>query len=52
MSMSSACMVLHQVPVLLGGVPFLHDLAGRVPLTLLDVVAAPGVSHLRFAVDR
>jgi dihydrofolate reductase len=45
--------VLHQVPVLLGGgVPFFHDLAGRVPLTLLEVVAAPGVTHLRFAVDR
>jgi dihydrofolate reductase len=45
--------VLHQVPVLLGGgVPFFHDLARRVPLTLLEVVAAPGVTHLHFAVDR
>jgi dihydrofolate reductase len=45
--------VLHQVPVLLGGgVPFFHDLAGRVSLTLLEVVPAPGVTHLRFAVDR
>jgi dihydrofolate reductase len=45
--------VLHQVPVLLGGgVPFFHDLPGRVPLTLLEVVAAPGVTHLRFAVNR
>jgi dihydrofolate reductase len=45
--------VLHQVPVLLGGgVPYFHDLAGRVPLTLLEVVAAPGVTHLHFAVDR
>jgi dihydrofolate reductase len=45
--------VLHQVPVLLGGgVPFFRDLPGRVPLTLMEVVAAPGVTHLRFAVDR
>jgi dihydrofolate reductase len=45
--------VLHQVPVLLGGgVPFFHDLAGRVSLRLLEVVAAPGVTHLHFAVDR
>jgi dihydrofolate reductase len=45
--------VLHQVPVLLGGgVPFFHDLAGCVPLTLLEVVAAPGVTHLHFAVGR
>lgn len=45
--------VLHQVPVLLGGgVAFFHDLAGRISLTLLEVVAAPGVTHLRFAVDR
>jgi dihydrofolate reductase len=45
--------VLHQVPVLLGGgVPFFRDLADPVSLTLLEVVAAPGVTHLRFAVDR
>jgi dihydrofolate reductase len=45
--------ILHQVPVLLGGgTPYFHDLAGSVPLTLLEVVAAPGVTHLRFAVDR
>jgi len=35
-----------------GGVPFFHDLARPVSLTLLEVVAAPGVTHLRFAVDR
>jgi hypothetical protein len=41
------------VPVLLGGgVPFFHDLPDRVPLTPMEVVAAPGVTHLRFAVNR
>jgi dihydrofolate reductase len=45
--------ILHQVPVLLGGgTPYFHDLASSVPLTPLEVVAAPGVTHLRFAVDR
>jgi dihydrofolate reductase len=45
--------ILHQVPVLLGGgTPFFRDLAASVPLTLLEVVAAPGVTHLRFAVAR
>lgn len=45
--------VLHQVPVLLGGgTPYFHEVAGSVPLTPLEVVAAPGVTHLRFAVAR
>ena len=45
--------ILHQVPVLLGGgTPYFHDLPGTVPLTLLEVVPAPGVTHLRFAVDQ
>jgi dihydrofolate reductase len=45
--------ILHQVPVLLGGgTPFFHDLASSVPLTPLEVMDAPGVTHLRFAVDR
>jgi dihydrofolate reductase len=45
--------ILHQVPVLLGGgTPYFHDLASSVPLTPLEVVAAPGVTHLRFAVGR
>ena len=43
--------ILHQVPVLLsGGTPYFHGLASSVPLTLLEVVDAPGVTHLRFAV--
>jgi dihydrofolate reductase len=45
--------ILHQVPVLLGGgTPYFHDLASSVPLTPLEVVTAPGVTHLRFAVGR
>jgi dihydrofolate reductase len=45
--------ILHQVPVLLGGgTPYFHDLAASVPLTPLEVVDAPGVTHLRFAVAR
>jgi len=45
--------ILHQVPVLLGGgTPYFHDLASSVPLTPLEVVNAPGVTHLRFAVAR
>jgi dihydrofolate reductase len=45
--------ILHQVPVLLGGgTPYFHGLASSVPLTPLEVVDAPGVTHLRFAVDR
>jgi dihydrofolate reductase len=44
--------ILHQVPVLLGGgTPYFHDLVGSVPLSPIEVVAAPGVTHLRFAVD-
>jgi dihydrofolate reductase len=45
--------ILHQVPVLLGGgTPYFHDLPSSVPLTPLEVVPAPGVTHLRFAVDQ
>ena len=42
---------LHLVPVLLGGgVRLLDGVAA--PLTLLEVVAAPGVTHLRYRVAR
>ena len=45
--------ILHQVPVLLGGgTPYFHDLPGKVLLTLVEVVPAPGVTHLHFAVDK
>jgi dihydrofolate reductase len=45
--------VLHQVPVLLGGGrPFFQALPDHVRLRLLDVVAAPGVTHLHYEVVR
>jgi dihydrofolate reductase len=45
--------VLHQVPVLLGGDrPFFQELPSHVRLNLVDVVAAPGVTHLRYEVQR
>jgi len=45
--------IMHQVPVLLGGgTPYFQALPGSVPLTPLEVVPAPGVTHLRFSVDR
>ena len=45
--------VLHQVPVLLGGGrPFFEALPGHVRLRLVDAVAAPGVTHLHYAVER
>jgi len=45
--------VLHQVPVLLGGGrPFFRALPGHVRLRLVDVVPAPGVTHLHYEVER
>ncbi|MGW2160164.1 dihydrofolate reductase family protein [Nonomuraea sp. NPDC001699] len=45
--------VLHQVPVLLGGGrPFFQELPGHVRLRLAEVVPAPGVTHLRYEVTR
>ncbi|MFF4808134.1 dihydrofolate reductase family protein [Micromonospora chersina] len=45
--------VLHQVPVLLGGGrPFFQALPGHVRLRLVDAVAAPGVTHLHYVVER
>ncbi|MGW4292560.1 dihydrofolate reductase family protein [Micromonospora chersina] len=45
--------VLHQVPVLLGGGrPFFRALPGHVRLRLVDALAAPGVTHLRYEVER
>jgi dihydrofolate reductase len=44
--------VLHVVPVLLdGGTRFVDDLPERVALTPVGVVAAPGVTHLHYAVS-
>jgi dihydrofolate reductase len=45
--------VLHQVPVLLGGGrPFFQALPEHVSLRLVEVVPAPGVTHLHYAVER
>jgi dihydrofolate reductase len=43
--------VLHQVPVLLGGGrPFFRELPSHVRLNLIEAVPAPGVTHLHYAV--
>jgi dihydrofolate reductase len=45
--------VLHQVPVLLGGGrPFFQALPGHVRLRLVEAVPAPGVTHLHYEVAR
>ncbi len=45
--------ILHQVPVLLGGGrPFFQALPKHIQLRLVDVVAAPGVTHLHYEVQR
>ena len=45
--------ILHQVPVLLGaGRPYFHELPEHVRLRLLNVVPAPGVTHLHYEVVR
>ena len=45
--------VLHQVPILLGGGrPFFQSLPAHVRLRLVEAVPAPGVTHLHYAVER
>jgi dihydrofolate reductase len=45
--------ILHQVPILLGGGrPFFQSLPGHVRLRLVEAVPAPGVTHLRYEVIR
>ncbi|HTJ36552.1 MAG TPA: dihydrofolate reductase family protein [Dactylosporangium sp.] len=45
--------VLHQVPILLGaGRRYIQDLPAHVRLRLVEAVAAPGVTHLHYAVER
>ncbi|MFB4279631.1 dihydrofolate reductase family protein [Nonomuraea sp. MTCD27] len=45
--------ILHQVPILLGGGrPFFQELPGHVRLRLLEAVSAPGVTHLHYQVER
>ena len=46
-------LVLHQVPILLGGGrPFFQSLPEHVRLRLVEAVPAPGVTHLHYAVER
>jgi hypothetical protein len=45
--------ILHQVPVLLGGGRrFFTELPAHVGLRLLEAVPAPGVTHLHYEVTR
>lgn len=45
--------ILHQVPILLGGGrPFFQALPEHVRLRLVEAVPAPGVTHLHYAVER
>jgi dihydrofolate reductase len=45
--------IVHQVPVLLGaGRPFFPELPAHVRLRLAEAVPAPGVTHLRYEVER
>jgi dihydrofolate reductase len=45
--------VLHQVPILLGGGrPFFQSLPEHVRLRLVEAVPAPGVTHLHYEVER
>ena len=46
-------LVLHQVPILLGGGrPFFQELPEHIQLRLVQAVAAPGVTHLHYEVAR
>ena len=46
-------LILHQVPVLLGaGRPFFQALPTHIRLRIDEVVPAPGVTHLRYDVER
>jgi dihydrofolate reductase len=46
-------LILHQVPVLLGGGrPFFQALPEHVRLRLVEAVPAPGVTHLHYEVER
>jgi dihydrofolate reductase len=46
-------LVLHQIPILLGsGRPFFQELPAHIALRLVEVVPAPGVTHLHYAVER
>ena len=46
-------LILHQVPVLLGGGrPFFQELPEHVSLRLIEAVPAPGVTHLHYEIER
>jgi dihydrofolate reductase len=46
-------LVLHQVPILLGGGrPFFQELPDHVRLRLVEAVPAPGVTHLHYEIVR
>ncbi|HEY3559959.1 MAG TPA: dihydrofolate reductase family protein [Kribbella sp.] len=46
-------LILHQVPILLGGGrPFFQELPEHVRLNLLEAVPAPGVTHLHYEIVR
>ena len=46
-------LILHQVPVLLGGGrPFFQELPQHIQLNLVEAVPAPGVTHLRYEVQK
>ena len=46
-------LVLHQVPVLLGGGrPFFQELPEHVRLSLIEAVPAPDVTHLHYQIVR
>lgn len=46
-------LVLHQVPILLGGGrPYFQDLPEHINLHLIEAVAAPGVTHLHYEVQK
>ena len=45
--------VLHQVPVLLGnGRRFFQELPAHIGLSLVEAVPAPGVTHLRYRIEK
>lgn len=45
--------ILHQVPVLLGsGRRFFQELPAHISLSVAEVVPAPGVTHLRYRIER
>lgn len=45
--------ILHQIPVLLGGGRrFFQELPSQIGLSLIEAVPAPGVTHLRYRVEK